>query len=168
MRTIDNGISQTSRRMSHIEIRPVSVGEARPLRDAVLRPNLPEGGSVYPGDDCVDTLHLGAFAEDGLISVATICREPRPGTDESHSWRLRGMGTREDWRGRGWGKRLALTCLAHAALHAGRVVWCSARVSTVDFYRSLGFSEEGGEFRLPQYSASTYVIMSRKLPCQNE
>ena len=145
-------------------VRSISVAEARVLRDRVLRPGLPTGRSIYPGDDAPDTLHLGAFVNGRLAAVATVCHESMPGTSDAGQWRLRGMATLEEFRGSGLGKRLAERCVAHAADSQGTLLWCSARMATVPFYRSLGFKEQGENFRLPEYSGEVYILMLRRLP----
>jgi GNAT superfamily N-acetyltransferase len=147
-----------------MDLRPISIAEARELRDAVLRPGLPTGGSIYPGDEAPDTLHAGAFMDGRLASVATVCRERMPGFTTPDTWRLRGMATLARWRGNGLGKRLAERCIAHAAEHGGALLWCSARIGTAAFYRALGFNEHGEPFRLPEYSDELYVFMQRPLP----
>jgi ribosomal protein S18 acetylase RimI-like enzyme len=145
-------------------VRSISVAEARVLRDRVLRPGLLAGRSIYPGDDAPDTLHLGAFVNGRLAAVATVCHESMPGTSDAGQWRLRGMATLEEFRGSGLGKRLAERCVAHAADSQGTLLWCSARMATVPFYRSLGFKEQGENFRLPEYSGEVYILMLRRLP----
>jgi GNAT superfamily N-acetyltransferase len=134
------------------------------LRDAVLRPGLPPGGSIYPGDGASDTLHLGAFIGSTLAAVATLCREPMPGEQSTTSWRLRGMATLARYRGRGLGKGLAQRCSAYATGQRGTIVWCTSRLATVPFYRALGFTECGEPFSLPQYSNVVYIRMTRPLP----
>jgi ribosomal protein S18 acetylase RimI-like enzyme len=74
------------------------------------------------------------------------------------------MATLEEFRGRGLGKRLAERCVAHAVDGRGTVLWCSARIATVPFYRSLGFKEQGEGFHLPEYSGEVYIVMQRLLP----
>jgi GNAT superfamily N-acetyltransferase len=134
------------------------------LRDAVLRPGLPPGGSHYPGDDAPDTLHLGAFLGSMLVAIATLCREPISDEQSTTSWRLRGMATLPEYRGRGFGKQLAQHCIAYAVEQRGTLVWCTSRVATVPFYRALGFAESGETFSLPQYSDALYVRMQHPLP----
>jgi ribosomal protein S18 acetylase RimI-like enzyme len=145
-------------------VRSISVAEARVLRDRVLRPGLPTGRSIYPGDDAPDTLHLGAFVNGRLAAVATLCHESMTGTSDAGEWRLRGMATLKEFRRSGLGKRLAERCVAHAADSQGTLLWCSARMATVPFYRSLGFKEQGENFRLPEYSGEVYILMLRRLP----
>jgi ribosomal protein S18 acetylase RimI-like enzyme len=145
-------------------LRRISVAEARILRDRVLRADGPASRSIYPGDDAPDTLHLGAFVNDRLAAVATVCHESMPGTSDESAWRLRGMATSEEFRRRGLGKRLAERSVAHATDYRGTVLWCSARIVTVPFYRSLGFKEHGETFHLPEYSGEVYILMRRPLP----
>jgi GNAT superfamily N-acetyltransferase len=147
---------------SAVDIRTIAARDTTALRDAVLRPGLLPG-SVYPGDDAADTLHLGAFIGDTLAAVATLCREPIPGPRSATSWRLRGMATLPEHRGRGLGKELAQRCIAYGAGQRGTVVWCTSRIATVPFYQVLGFVECGEPFRLPQYSDAVYIRMTRSL-----
>jgi ribosomal protein S18 acetylase RimI-like enzyme len=116
-------------------------------------------------DDATTTLHVGAFVNGSLVSVATICREPMPNNSDAGEWRLRGMATVDNYRGKGLGKRLAEHCVAHALSEGGSLVWCSARVSAIGFYRSLGFEEQPVKpFSLPEYSQDQYVLMMQSLP----
>jgi hypothetical protein len=43
-------------------------------------------------------------------------------------------------------------------------VWCTSRITTVPFYRALGFREYGDAVSLPQYSDALYVRMQHPLP----
>jgi ribosomal protein S18 acetylase RimI-like enzyme len=147
-----------------IDIRPIGAQDTHALRDTILRPGQPPGGSIYPGDDGLDTLHLGAFVGSTLVAVATICREAAPGTRSTTCWRLRGMATLAEFRARGLGKELARRCIVYAAGRRGALVWCTSRIATVAFYRTLGFVECGEAFTLPQYSDALYIRMERPLP----
>jgi ribosomal protein S18 acetylase RimI-like enzyme len=146
------------------EIRRVAACDTITLRDAALRPGLPPVGSHYPGDEAPETLHLGAFSDNTLVAVATLCREDMPGTQGTTSWRLRGMATLPGYRGHGLGRQLAQRCIAYAAEQGGTCVWCSSRVATVAFYRTLGFTECSDTFSLPEFSDALYIRMQRPLP----
>jgi GNAT superfamily N-acetyltransferase len=106
----------------------------------------------------------GAFAGNTLAAVATLCREPVPGQQSSTSWRLRGMVTLPEYRRRDFGRQLAQHCIAYAAKQEGTIVWCTSRITTVPFYRTLGFAESGEPFPLPQYGEELYIRMTRPLP----
>lgn len=155
-------MSEVSAGENAVDVRRIAARDTTALRDAVLRPGLLPG-SLYPGDDAADTLHLGAFIGNTLAAVATLCREPMPGERSTTSWRLRGMATLPEYRGRGLGKELAQRCIAYGAKQEGTIVWCTSRIATVPFYRVLGFVECGEPFRLPQYSDAVYIRMSRSL-----
>ncbi|MFL6428203.1 MAG: GNAT family N-acetyltransferase [Acidobacteriaceae bacterium] len=150
---------------SAIVIQRIAARDTIPLRDIVLRPGLPPGGSHYRGDDASDTLHLGVYAsrDNTLVAVATLCREPMPGEDSATSWRLRGMAILPEYRGNRLGKQLAHRCITYAAEQGGTLVWCISRIATAPFYRALGFTESGDTFSLPQYSDALYIRMQRLL-----
>jgi GNAT superfamily N-acetyltransferase len=148
---------------SAIEIRRIAARDTVALRDAILRPELPPGGSIYPGDDAPGTLHLGAFAGSTLVAVATLCGESMPGTHNIASWRLRGMAILPAYRSRGLGRQLAHHCLAYAVEQRATLIWCTSRAATVAFYRMLGFNECSDAFPLPQYSDALYIRMQRPL-----
>jgi predicted GNAT family N-acyltransferase len=149
---------------SAAKIRRIAARDTVVLRDAALRPDLPPGGSHYPGDEAPETLHLGAFSDNTLVAVATLCREPMPGMQSTTSWRLRGMATLPEYRSRGLGRQLAQRCFACAAEQGGTCVWCTSRVATVTFYRTLGFTECSDTFSLQQFSDVLYIRMRRPLP----
>ncbi|HZD46150.1 MAG TPA: GNAT family N-acetyltransferase [Acidobacteriaceae bacterium] len=148
---------------SGAEIRRIAARDTIVLRDATLRPDLPPGGSHYPGDEAPETLHLGAFSDNTLVAVATLCREAMPGVQSTTSWRLRGMATLPEYRSRGLGRQLAQRCFAYAAEQGGICVWCTSRVATVAFYRTLGFTECSDPFSLPEFSDALYIRMRRPL-----
>jgi ribosomal protein S18 acetylase RimI-like enzyme len=145
------------------EIHTISPSQVQDFRYHVLQPD-DKAHSVYKFDDAPKTLHLGAFVGDELVSIATICRQPMPNSEESSEWRLRGMATKDTFRRQGLGRQLAENCLAYALSEGGSLVWCYSRQSAVSFYRSLGFKEEGAPFSLLEYSSEPYFLMRLRLP----
>jgi predicted GNAT family N-acyltransferase len=141
----------------NIAIAPLDA--VRRLRDAILRPDFPPGGSVYPGDAAQETLHAGAFLEGELIAVASICRESPPGEADPLAWRVRGMATVSAWRGRGLASRLLTRCVEHAQSHGGARLWCTARATVSGFYVTHGFVTVGEAFTLAEFSNEVYVRM---------
>lgn len=148
--------------VAEIDVRVVCAADVQRFREQVLHPRKREH-AVYKGDDATETLHVGAFTGPDLIAVATICQEPMPDSLSTTSWRLRGMATLDQFRGRSLGKRLAERCLAHAHSYGGTIVWCSARLAAVGFYRSVGLEQQGKPFPLPEYSDEQYILMTRAL-----
>lgn len=135
----------------------------RQLRDLVLRPGTPSGGSIYPGDDAPSTLHIGAFLAGILVAAATTCQEAPPGTSTSLAWRVRGMATLPEYRGFGLAGQLLARCLAHIHENKGTLAWCSSRIATVSFYQRHGFVPVGEPFLLPQFSDESYILMEQGL-----
>ena len=129
-------------------VRPIDVARIRELRHAVLRPFEPPEQILYGGDDAPDTLHAGAFDGEVLVGIASLCREPLPGSSAVGQWRLRGMATLPGVRGRGHGRALLGACIAHARELGGVLIWCNARVVALGFYAHLGFVAQGEQFEI--------------------
>lgn len=153
---------EKGRAEAEVELRAIGANDVKAFRLRVLRPPKREH-AAYPGDDAADTLHLGAFVDAALVAVATVCREAMPGTSDADAWRLRGMATLDEFRGRGVGKRMVEACVTHAISQGAESVWCSARISVLRFYQAAGFKEQGEPFSLPEYSEHSYVLMKREL-----
>ncbi len=126
-------------------VRPISAAQTRPLRHRVLRPGQPFGQTAYPRDDHPETVHFGAFDDDRLVGVVSIYREARPDRPDRSSWRMRGLATEPDVRGRGFGTALMDASVAHVAACGGGELWCNARMVATTFYEGSGFSVDGGE-----------------------
>ena len=141
------------------------------LRQQVLRPHESvDAMSLFDGDDHPDS---GIFAavETGteeVVGTANVRREeaPRslvatlpPAVAGRPAWRLRGVATREDLRGRGIGARVLEACLRHVAAKGGGLLWCNARVGAGGFYRRAGFFEFGERFE--QDERGPHIVMWR-------
>ena len=144
-------------RPSQLLVRAIQVEQARPVRNAILRPGLPAETCVYPGDHASDTLHSGAFLQGRLVGVASVFREAAPFHPTENDWRLRGMAVHEEARRKGCGKALIEACLAHAKTYNGSILWCNARLSALPFYKALGFERIGNMFDIPE-SGLHYVL----------
>jgi GNAT superfamily N-acetyltransferase len=143
------------------DLRQIDLNTARGLRHQLLRPGRSADELVFPGDDEPDSLHIGAFEEERLVGIATVVREPPPETDDDRAWRVRGMATLPEVRGRGYGGLLLDRCVEHAMNHGGAVVWCNARAGAVGFYRRFGFVTHGDVFDIP--GLGDHYLMSREL-----
>lgn len=143
-----------------IEIRPASAGEVYPLRHAILRPNRPLEDCEFPGDSDRETVHFAAYSGDTIVGIASVYRQPCPVDDSLSAWRLRGMATAPEVRGKGIGQRLLSVCLAHVESRGGRLAWCNARTPAVGFYERFGFACIGGEFELEGIGPHFLMIRS--------
>jgi GNAT superfamily N-acetyltransferase len=142
-----------------MDIRTIRAEEAQPLRAAILRPGLAPEASVYPLDDEEESLHMGAFEGDELVTVASIFHEPPTGETQAQAWRLRGMVTLPRMQRRGYGRAVLMRCIAHIARRDATLLWCNARLDAVDFYRTLKFETEGGEQKTTRGTA--FIRMKR-------
>ncbi|UQA59823.1 GNAT family N-acetyltransferase [Polyangium aurulentum] len=145
--------------MNTHDIRRISAAETRHLRRVVLRPHQRPEDLVYPGDDALDTLHLELSVGGEQRAVASMYREPPPGTQDAGAYRLRGMAVLPEDQGRGYGAALVQACVEHARQHGGTRLWCNARTTAAGFYRKLGFEAVGDEFELP--GIGPHYLMSR-------
>jgi GNAT superfamily N-acetyltransferase len=89
-----------------MQARAVDAAAVRPLRGEILRPGQSSAELVFPGDDAPETLHVAVVSGGRVLGVASVMcdahpREPRPG-----DWRIRGMASRPEMRGRGIGAAL--------------------------------------------------------------
>jgi len=133
----------------------------RPLRQAVLRPHERAEDLVWPGDEASEALHAGARDGNGaIVGVATVVPEPYPRDPGSADWRLRGMATEPEARGRGVGRALLAACLAHARARGARRVWCTARIGALRFYERAGFTVESEAFDVPGIGPHVYMTLA--------
>lgn len=127
-------------------VRAIPVSDARALRRRVLRPHQDPSASIYPDDDAPDTFHAGAFHGDELVGVASMYCEALEGFPAGTGWRIRGMATEPDRRGRGAGRALVEACAERARAARGTHLWCNARTSAAPFYAKCGFEIAGEPF----------------------
>jgi GNAT superfamily N-acetyltransferase len=142
-------------------IATIAAADTLAVRQPVLRPGRPPEDARYAGDDDADSLHLGAFVDGRLVAVATIIRQPPPSEDDPGAWRIRGMATLPNHRGRGLGARLLAGLLEHARGNRGRSVWCTARIGAVSLYRRAGFEPAGTPFEIP--GIGPHLLLRRTL-----
>jgi GNAT superfamily N-acetyltransferase len=127
----------------------VDAEAVRPLRAEVLRPGQSREQLIFPGDDAPETLHAAVALEGHIVGVASVMREPYPHDSLTGDWRIRGMATSAELRGRGIGSALVARCEEHARAHAGARLWCNARVRARTLYERAGFTVDGDLFELP-------------------
>jgi ribosomal protein S18 acetylase RimI-like enzyme len=133
------------------------------LRRSVLRPGWPVGATMH-GDDEPAAVHLAARAPDGsVIGACVLLPRACPAfPDASGTWQLRGMATAADVRGRGIGTALTDAAVAAVRQRGGRLIWCDARKSAVEFYRGRGFTATGESYAHHETGAP-HLLMYREL-----
>jgi len=130
------------------------VAQTRPLRQAVLRPHqaLEELSESEPPD----AFAVGAFEDEQLVAVGLIGPEGDLG-----AWRVRGMATLPEARGRGAGTAVLGALLEHAREQGATQVWASVRVPARRLYERAGFVVSSEEFEPPHIGP--HVIMRLEL-----
>lgn len=127
----------------------VSASEVYPIRQQVLRPDQPPESAVYPRDELESTYHIGVFEEGSLVGIVSLYPEGPEGYEMDNAWRVRGMAVLPEHHGRGFGSKLLQACMAYAAAHGGKALWCNARVIARPFYELRGLTIDGEEFDIP-------------------
>jgi GNAT superfamily N-acetyltransferase len=136
------------------DVRSVEPALTRPLRQRVLRPHesLEELASHEPPG-----VHaVGAFAGGELIAVGFVCPDGEPG-----EWRVRGMATAPEHRGRGGGAAILEQLVDHARAQGATRVWCNARTPALGLYERAGFERESDEFEIP--GIGPHFVMARRV-----
>jgi GNAT superfamily N-acetyltransferase len=129
---------------------------------AVLRPGEPPGRLSYPRERDPATIHVAALDATGeALSVGGVMSDPHPREPQPGDWRLRGMATREDARGRGLGARVFACCEQEVRTREGHRLWCNARLGAVSFYERMGMSVEGEVFEIA--GIGPHYLMSKLL-----
>ncbi|HET6689229.1 MAG TPA: GNAT family N-acetyltransferase [Miltoncostaeaceae bacterium] len=150
--------------MTAVRVEAVPPRDTHALRERVLRPGQTPQELAYPGDAHPDALHAAVrdpAVTGTIVGVATVAPEGHPADPRPGDWRLRGMATAPEVRGRGIGGALLAACLDHARARGGRRVWCNARVSAEGFYLGAGLVPEGGGFDIP--GLGEHVVMAVSL-----
>lgn len=140
----------------------VTVEEIRPLRNQVLRPGRPIETVYYPCDQLQDCFHVGVKTENKVIATATfypdiLSKEYQkflpPSLRQFDStpkvYRLRGMASDPNYRGKGLGKLVLNFAYEELIRRNTPYIWCNARVVAIGFYEKLGYQIIGEEFQIP-------------------
>jgi len=92
-----------------------------------------------------EAVAFGVFDGDELVAVGLVGPDGEPG-----DWRVRGMATRPDARGRGAGTKVLRALVRHATEQGAARVWCNARTPARSLYERAGFEATSDEFETPR------------------
>jgi ribosomal protein S18 acetylase RimI-like enzyme len=129
-------------------VKYISAAGTLPLRSAVLRNHAAPDQCVFPTDETEGGFHLGYFAAEELVSIATFYPVDYPEKGNG-GFRLRGMATDPAFSGKGYGSELIKFAINELRSANGSYIWCHARSAAVRFYEKLGFEVISAEFELP-------------------
>lgn len=134
-------------------VEQVPVGATVGLRNRVLRPGATDS-NAWLALDVVGSATFAAYEADRMpdpepIATVTVQPEPCPWRPEAQTpWRLRGMATADQWRGKGVGRCALDVAIGYVARQGAELLWCNSRVGAVAFYERAGFVVEGDEFEV--------------------
>ena len=142
-------------------LKHITAQETRPHRQEILRKGQPPETVIYAKDDNLETIHFAIAEGDEILSIASLEHEPFPLNGKS-AWRMRGVATYPEARGRGYGAMLVQASIDHALSKGSKYIWCNARIAAIPFYTASGFTQHGEEFDIP--GAGPHSMMYRKFP----
>ena len=132
-----------------MDIKVVTAKDIRPLRNLVLRPNLPIETTYYDLDNDIETFHLASIMDNTIISIGTFYPENDIELQTKNGYRLRGMATHPKFRRKSAATKLMKESFVLLKEKKCDVLWCNARLVAVEFYKSLGFKITGKIFDIP-------------------
>ena len=132
-----------------MDIKVVAAKDIRPLRNLVLRPNLPIETTYYDLDNDIETFHLASIMDNTIISIGTFYPENDIELQTKNGYRLRGMATHPKFRRKSAATKLIKKSFVLLKEKKCDVLWCNARLVAVEFYKSLGFKITGKIFDIP-------------------
>ena len=132
-----------------MDIKVVAAKDIRPLRNLVLRPNLPIETTYYDLDNDIETFHLASIMDNTIISIGTFYPENDIELQTKNGYRLRGMATHPKFRRKSAATKLMKESFVLLKEKKCDVLWCNARLVAVEFYKSLGFKITGEIFDIP-------------------
>lgn len=103
-----------------------------------------------------DAFAVGAFDDGRLVGVGLVGPEGDPGW-----WRVRGMATVPEARGRGVGTAVLAALLDHVRERRGVGVWASVRVPAIRLYERAGLRVQSDVYEVPRIGP--HVIMRGEL-----
>ncbi|WP_232324896.1 GNAT family N-acetyltransferase [Halobacillus mangrovi] len=144
-----------------MEVKKIDAEDTLSMRHGILRANQPKEASQYPKDLEQNTFHLGAFHDNTLVSIASFFDEKTDKIETESQYRLRGMATLPEWRGKGAGSLIIKEAETILQQRDVDVLWCNARTSAAGYYDRLNFKQVGEVFDLPPIGP--HVISYKKI-----
>ncbi len=122
------------------EIKQITAQGTVALRHRILRPQQTAADCLYPGDDNRESFHIGAYTEDLLISIASFFPQSTERLAQGKQYRLRGMGTLDEYRGQGAGAAVLKEGEPMAKKKGYDLIWCNARTTASGYYTKQGYT----------------------------
>lgn len=132
----------------HIEF--ITAEDTTDLRHRVLRENKPISSCAMDGDNLESTMHIGAFLDSKCVGILSLFKASTRDIALNMQYQLRGMAVDPNYRNQNIGKALVHFAEDNLKTRKVSVLWCNARTSAVDFYKSLGYTIMTEEFHIPE------------------
>ena len=136
--------------MKKIEVRIISPSLTYTIRNKVLWPHKKIENCKLSIDKLSSTYHIGTFFEEELISIGTFLKEKNKNFNKTpNQYRLRAMGTLNNFQGLSGGKSLLLYAMSFLKEKKINLIWCDARINAIPFYKKLGLKTKGDFYNIP-------------------
>lgn len=142
-----------------IRVDQITAAQTIAIRHRVLRQGKPIETCHFKGDDLLTTVHLGLFANDKLIGIATYLDHSR--LEKINEVQLRGMAILPEWQGKSLGSYLIKTGEEIAINRKKEMLWCNVRISSQKFYQKMNFQTQGDIFTIPD--VGPHIVMEKQL-----
>lgn len=132
------------------------------IRQQVLRPGRPAGECIFEGDSERSTLHLGVFAKEKLVGVASFMKNRNELFNNPRQFQLRGMAVLPEYRKQKLGEALLIAGEKKLKQdHHSLLLWFNARETAVDFYTKYGYETKGDSFMIP--NVCKHIVMFKEI-----
>ena len=84
-----------------MNVRQISANDTYHIRGQMLRPGRDVSECVFKGDESDQTLHLGAFVEKKLVSIASFYFNQSQSFEAPNQFQLRGMAALPEFQNQG-------------------------------------------------------------------
>ncbi|MBD1380283.1 GNAT family N-acetyltransferase [Metabacillus arenae] len=144
-----------------MNIKQIKPEDTYEIRQKVLRPNQTINECKYEGDEFKGSFHIGAFAHEKLICIASFYHQAHLEIEGSCQYRLRGMATLEEFRNLKAGSNVIYFAENLLKKQGADVWWCNARTDVEAYYQKLGLCKKGDVFNIDPLGP--HIIMYKML-----
>jgi len=144
-----------------VEIKKIAPEDTYEIRKKIFRPDQTIDAYQYESDHFRESFHLGGYHEGELISIASFLREDNAAFEEVNQYRLQGMATLKEYRGKQAGSNILRYGEKILKQRHARLLWCSAKFPVSDYYTGFGLREHGEVFVID--TIGPHKLMYKKL-----
>jgi predicted GNAT family N-acyltransferase len=140
-----------------VNISKVDAEEVRPLRHSELRKGEDFSTTSYLKDYEQSTFHIACIVDEIIVTCASFYSEKSTKIKSNNAYRLRGMATDFNFQRKGYATKLMKESFIQLKEIESDLLWCNARLTAVDFYKSLGFKITGNLFDIEKIGSHYYM-----------